>query len=288
MKITIIALSLVALASCAPTVGSVKQRWTKDLTAYSFVPMYPPREDVDVGDIRVHLDVGGSQAFDSRLMWDVKAHGQIHQNHVSKNVPAVLPGLESVRLAALDVSSIGILGGLGKVFGSHVEATDSLHVALKDLTTDEISDVHVATKFRGFVGKRLTESPSDIEGFCAAAISLGYDGRLDRVRISIVTRLIRAGSLSYFSGEGVSTIQGSSDPKATGQLNGQPGVAARAAAKIGSEDGALKRNVVIGVDALMLRPEVLNKNLKSICSNYEKIYEYPRLAEFAGVDPSDN
>ena len=281
----LIAASLVS--ACGASSVDVKKRWMKDLASYSFVPMYPPREDIDIGDIRIHKATGGSAVLDSRLLWDWN-RGQVVTRKPDV-VTAILPGMEVVNLGAVDVSAVGLTNVLTRLFGSRIEASQSLHIALKDITTAEVSDVEVAKQFMNYVNTKLAAEPGrnandysrEIAGFCAAAITLG-DERLDEIRISMVTRLIRVGGVTYFSGRGVSTVEGKSDPNVSGKdpdsLEGQTGLALRAAAAINEEDGKLKAPVVIGVDALTLKPTTLNPQLTEICGAF-KMFDKARLKE---------
>ena len=283
MKTLFVMICLTALSACSGLEPNVKERWTKNLTAYSFVPMYPPREDVHIGDIRIHRKTGGSSVLDSRLLWDWNTNPVVTRQ--PDEVVAILPGIEVIRLGAVDVKALGLTGLLTQVFGTRIEATNSLHIALTDLTTAEASDIAVAQRFRSFIDAQFATaqvggSHSDaVVGFCAGAITLDYDS-LEDIRISIVTRTLRVGKIEYFSGGGVSTIDGASNPAQDASnpkgLDGQTGVAVTAAAVINDKQ-TLKKPIVIGVDALTLKPAAINPSLVDICEAYKIEFDEARL-----------
>lgn len=286
MKKILFPILAISLAACGSGVVNVKRQWTKDLSAYSFVPLYPPRADVSVGDIRIHLNEGGSTLFDSRLMWDREDTSQELQSADPITSQAILPGIDSVRLGAVDIASLGLLGHIGKLLGTRIEASSSLHVALKDLTTSEISDVKIASHFKAFVQTSLL-APAAKDGFCTAAISLN-DDKLETARISIITRTISFKSIQYFSGHGVSNQPGKSDSKSKDpSLDGADGFVSTQAASILAEP-KIKDPIVIGVDAIMLNPYKLNLGpaLVSHCKDLQNIIDAPKTFSSSGSKKS--
>ena len=129
------------------------------LKAYSFVPAYPARSSIKIGDIRLHRRAGGSQTFDSRLLWSASEHGIKINPLVAED--AVLPGLDVMRLGAFDIRGNGLFGLLSKVLGTRIEATDALNIALKGMSTAEVSDPDVAQHFLSFVTSKLAQPGSD-------------------------------------------------------------------------------------------------------------------------------
>ena len=288
MKPIAFAAALLAIAGCTAPQVEVKKRWSKNIVAYSFVPMYPPRGDVDVGDIRVHNVDGGAATLDSRLLWDAKDSITIPKKKISKT-SALLPGIEAVRLTTLDISTIGLKSVLTQIFGSGIEATDALHIALKGLKTNEVSDVDVVAPFENLIRTRLdpTRDPASFKAFCAAAKTLGITD-FTKARVSIVTRTLSVTGISYFSGTGVSNVPGNSDPSA---LNArEPGAAPTGPVLATAAKSALSRDikddekldipVVIGADALTLIPASFDTELQSKCERATVHFDKAQLQAF--------
>jgi hypothetical protein len=69
MKKSISIALLVALTGCGAPNIAVKEKWTESIANFSFVPLYPMREDVFVGDIRIHrLDANKGAGLYSRYV----------------------------------------------------------------------------------------------------------------------------------------------------------------------------------------------------------------------------
>ena len=71
MKKFMIPLALLVAGCGAPKVD-VKKQWTDAIHNFSLVPLYPMREDVFVGDVRIHkigTDARASGALESRMLY---------------------------------------------------------------------------------------------------------------------------------------------------------------------------------------------------------------------------
>lgn len=269
----IAAACLTLLGACGQPQVDVKGRWNRAMSQYSFVPLYPARGDVMIGDIRIHRIKGAAEALDSRLV----SRGSENKFGAPKSLPysdAVLPGIEAFRLMSLDTESIGLSGFVRRLLGSRIDASSTLYVSLQKLQTREVSDVKVAGKFYEHIRDKTEVDPANngqetefIWGLCAAAKTLGNPS-FDDIGISVVTRVIHARRIAYYSGEGISNVPEQAkpqpDPKATAEQAGssaKPNDAKNAqgnsftfttGSRIPAQD--LENPVVVGVDALMLNP----------------------------------
>lgn len=256
----------VIVGACATPQVDVKDRWNQALVNYSFVPLYPARGDVRVGDIRIHTIETAAETLDSRLI------SKASENRIvlpaPEYAPAILPGIEAVRSVSIDTEASGLSGMLRDILGTRVDASSSLFVSLHSLTTAEVADHKVAGKFYKYIRDKAKQPPTGeshfVWGLCAAAKTLG-NPEFDEIGISIVTRVIRAGEITYYSRSGLTNVASDAQPLAT---TGEAGVTTALAAQKNNEGNSFtvrtgsnlpKANipggVVVGVDALMLRPE---------------------------------
>ena len=66
------------LGACSTPTVDVKSTWNETIANYSMIPLYPMREDVYAGDIRVHTSVlGGSETVDSRFLARLDVNGEL-------------------------------------------------------------------------------------------------------------------------------------------------------------------------------------------------------------------
>lgn len=251
----ILLLALCALVTaCTAQAPDVKRRWNANLAAYSFQPIYPPRSDVDIGDIRVHLFSGGSQTFDSRLLWD--SGTWTHDFTGGAQATAFLPGVQVANIGSFNIPEKGLLALLTQIFGASVESAANLHIVLQDLKTAEISDIGAVTDFQDHINEKIRTKETQA-AICAAAITLGARKDLSDLRISMVTRTVSATKIGYISGEQISNVPGA----AAKLLEAKPTAA------------DLKTSVVIGVDALMMIPDVDTPGLKKECDDLRNVFQ---------------
>ncbi len=62
-----LSITALALAGCASPQISVKEKWSRSIANYDLVPLYPMREDVFIGDVRIHR-VEGVEKVENRLI----------------------------------------------------------------------------------------------------------------------------------------------------------------------------------------------------------------------------
>lgn len=79
MRKFILLASTAIVAACSTPGINVKEQWSDSITNFAMVPLYPMREDVYVGDIRIHvLDIGESDTLDSRYLGRLSALGDVY------------------------------------------------------------------------------------------------------------------------------------------------------------------------------------------------------------------
>lgn len=280
MRILLALATTLFAAACTVPQVNVKQRWNKALVNYSFVPIYPARGDLEVGDVRVHTIKNAAEALDSRLISDWTDNDLLAEQ--PKFATAVLPGLEAVRTLSLDAEATGLTGLLRRLIGSRVDATASLYVSLQDLKIAEVPDHQVARAFHDYVKKEiLAESPDTNDlffGLCASAKTLG-NPKFDDLAISVVTRVIRAGKIAYHSGNSLTNMPAAPNPTPAGATaTTPPKDTAENTFNVGTATSLSFTNigankVVVGVDALMIRPRDLDKGIAKKCQKTANYFE---------------
>ncbi|MEL6763833.1 MAG: hypothetical protein AAFO87_09250, partial [Cyanobacteria bacterium J06607_6] len=220
--------AILTLVGCGTPQVNVKDQWNRALVNYSFVPLYPARGDVQVGDVRVHTIKRASETLDSRLI-SKASDNQIVRPHPAYT-PAILPGIEAVRSISLDADATGLSGLLRRILGSKIDASSTLYVSMRQLQTAEVSDQAVARGFHSYLrantAKQFDEETDFMWGLCAAAKSLG-NPRFDDIGISMVTRVIKANEIVYYSGSALTNVPGntrSTVPAAGAEKPGAPAV----------------------------------------------------------------
>lgn len=279
----------VLVGACASPKVDVKDNWNRALINYSFVPLYPARGDVQVGDIRIHTIETAAETLDSRLI--SKASENKIVPSAPKYTPAILPGIEAVRSVSIDTEATGLSGVIRDILGTRVDTSSSLFVSLRSLTTAEVADQKVAGRFYQYVRDNTKQLPAGenhfVWGLCAAAKSLG-NPEFDDLGISIVTRVIRAGEITYYSGSGLTNVAGDGQPLAKTDKAGATAALATQKNKDGNSftvrtgsnlpKASIPGGVVVGVDALMLRPknvidfeaeQPISERCKAIASVFE-------------------
>ena len=260
MKLSAISIILASFATSCTTVPNVdvKKRGSQALISYSFVPLYPARGGVEIGDIRIHRIKKPGATLDSRLFYSNDTAELFEDDLVEHD--AILPGIETFQLTKLNGEKLLGAGLLRKLLGRQFESQASLNLALGGLKTSEIADVKIAKKYLGYLDKLKNDDEFKL-GLCASAITLG-NGELDDIGISVITRLIKASSVEYFSNKGFSTMESGSGKPAEDDAKPTPAstndaieVTRRAALTLNKL--SLDKPITIGVDALSITPKKL-------------------------------
>lgn len=278
MRFLLALTTTVFAAACTVPQVNVKQRWNQALVNYSFVPIYPARGDLEVGDIRVHTVERAAEALDSRLISDWTENGILPMQ--PELTPAVLPGMEAVRSLSLDTEATGLTDLLRRILGSRVDVTASLYVSLQSLKTAEVADHKVARLFHEYVTEKVLAQSADTNdllfGLCASAKTLG-NPNFDDLAISIVTRVIRAEKITYYSGNSltnVPTAQATADtvPATPSKNAGANSFTFGTGSSLPLADVG-PHGVVVGVDALMIRPLDVDRRIKEKCTKTADYFE---------------
>lgn len=288
----IFALSVIMfIGGCSSPQVDVKDRWNRALVNYSFVPLYPARGDVHVGDIRVHTIENAAETLDSRLISKASTNGIVRS--APSLTPAILPGIEAIRSISLDSEATGISGLLKRLLGKQIEASSTLYVSLGALQTAEVSDQDVARAFYQYVqNSTATQQGGENDfmwGLCAAAKSLG-NPEFGDIGISVVTRVIKANEISYYSGSGLTNVAGNAQQKGPAEEAESPALSSPPKNQDGNSFSALTGSslpkatipggVVIGVDALMIRPFRLMPDIAQRCSSISSVFEESQVRVF--------
>jgi len=276
--------SIILIGGCTSPTVDVKDRWNRALINYSFVPLYPARRDVQVGDIRVHTIKNAAETLDSRLM------SKASQNQIvqlpPKFGPAILPGIEAVRSISLDREASGVSGFLRRFFGKQIDASSTLYVSLGALETAEVADQLVARDFYSYVrsstASQRGEENDFMWGLCVAAKSLG-NPRFDDIGISIVTRVIKANEITYSSGSALTNgagniqrsvpIEEADSPTSNSLPKNKDGNSFAALTGSSLPKATIPGGVVIGVDALMIRPIKVMPDVPERCAAISGVFE---------------
>ncbi len=281
----------VFLAGCGTPQVDVKTRWNQTLVNYSFVPIYPARGDVDVGDVRIHTIRNAAEALDSRLIANWNETGIL--SSPPRWTPAVLPGLEAVRSLSLDSEATGLTGVLRAILGSRISASNAIYVSLQELQTAEVADRAVAHGFHNYLVSMTSGTSEDqikfIWGLCAAAKTLG-DPKFKGLGISIVTRVIRAKEIVYYSGSVLTNVPEDAKlgPAGTPAVAAQTGKSAGATGFTARNGSSLpkaeigKDGVIVGVDALMIQPNKVLPELAETCEEFEPYFLRSQLQVLKG------
>lgn len=291
-----------ALTACAAPKVNVKKEWTRSIASYSFIPLYPMREDIFVGDIRIHrLDANLNSGLHSRPVarmatlnnWLNGESGyapqypkttktpQVTENQIrweqnvgEKNIFAStsvnnrlrlmsLPGINVTRISHADGSATGIIGLWKRVIGTNFDSEETEFVSLTGLETMEIPDALIASDFLEKARNILSQKSSRL-GICVSAISMG-DPRFEKTAISVVTRVAYARGAEYRrKSERRVSVDVSVDSTDPNATNGAQGKANTEATTALTLNEVFDRPMAFGVDAMMLDPRVVFAGLTEV------------------------
>jgi len=269
---------LLALTGCGTPSVPVKEKWTQSIQNYSFVPLYPMREDVYVGDIRIHrLDGKAGSGLHSRFIASMAVEGarkpisdrpaRAQNFHPPKGSPKQLrkmslPALEAARVTAADLSGSGVLGLWNLAIGGNVKDSETVMVTLDGIESVEIADWTAASRFLQTVEEMLAQ-PDQLLGICVAAKAMG-DPKLEQTAISLVTRVAYARGLDYSYGESFSLALKASAQQAANQTTAGAGIQEDTSGSL-AHKATFDRPMAFGVDAIMIQPILLKETLAEDC-----------------------
>ena len=232
------------LTGCAPNLDfSVKDRWAKSVRNLALQPVYPMREDVFVGTLRIVSSNEDAFSLKSRSLGYVSIHDALAQaerrkpqypvsgtsNTVSLGsedkakltawkqptaTNALVPNLSSnperLRLAAIPGVSLVRVSeadlakrGLLKVIAAAFRRNSELTINLKGVETLEIDDISAAKALVFGIHSPAVHDPWFGQGVCTAAVALG-DPSLDSIQIQMITRVFYARAIEYNYGDDAS------------------------------------------------------------------------------------
>ena len=261
-----------ALLGCSGTPEiSVERKWSESIRNYSLVPIYPMREDVFVGSVRVSASPNSKTSLSSRslgyedisgvLSRSLKAMPQFAktgtltfasgtgtqsfaqpQSSVSTTTGrsdrlrlAGLPGISIVQLSEADVGKSGLGQLVGGALGISVRDERNLNLDLIGIETVEIDDVAALVAMRSTVLRKIHDVASYRDGICASIASL-EDPQGDKAQISMVTRVFYARGLRYTYGENLSAALSSGE--GAQEASNTAANSAQGSAQSGTGDGA--------------------------------------------------
>ena len=233
-------LRIIALVSVLIAVGcshpkiSVKDEWAKGVRNYALVPIYPMREDVFVGDVRIHSSKGASYSLNSRLLHHLAAESSLMRKEgslpyypSSKTVKAgnggeawaqptgkigpsgkserlrlaALPKIDLVRITGFNAGANGLLGAFQAVFGVGVEEERTLLISLSGVETMEWTDQNSVPMFSAYLTDSMADNREAFEQIVCAAGGTFGDPTLESTKISLVTRVVYARGVEYSYGD---------------------------------------------------------------------------------------
>lgn len=244
---------------------SVKDQWVKSIRSYSLTPVYPMREDVYIGTLRLKRKTEAKNFLNSRSLgyvdlsqalvdsekkkptYAVSGQSKVTLDQDKKTIMGVewsqpnsnlegsdsggnrlrlaaLPGVSLVRLTEADLSKGGLAGLISWAIAGRVRADANLEINLTGVETLEIDDVEAVKALRSKVFKKAHVDTDFQYAICAAAGQLrsqndltngqgqkvSLDSFLDKVVVSMVTRVFYARGISYSWGKNASAALGAS------------------------------------------------------------------------------
>lgn len=309
---TVLLIPLVFAACSSPSIN-VKEKWTNSILNYSFIPLYPMREDVYVGDVRIHrLDANEGHGLYSRYLTKIdvglgdKETGRPSYAATGKNVPVTkngvtswtqaaranslnsgsdpdrlrlmsLPKIEAARITEADARGGGVLGAWNLLLDGSISRQENLLVSLTGIETAEISDVSTAARFRDTIKHKLVSDHDFLVGVCAAANAMA-DPDMNQTAISMVTRVAYARGIEYKYGDSFNaSLKATATPTAGGQDQKIGGK--RKSEDTVSQHEVFDRPMAFGVDAVMLNPKSLLPGIVGKCDKELEDFRFsPRIA----------
>ena len=215
------------IAGCADPAISVKDKWANGVKNFALVPVYPMREDVFIGDVRVHSRTNEAYSIRSRLLdhlpidliveqseADRPTYGKLTTSTLGSGTTgwaqpssslgpggtsdrlrlAALPDIELIRVAGFQTTANAglspwtFLGFLG------LQQHQTLLISLGGVETLEIPDAKAVPLFLQYLKQK--KQPDRDNSICAAAASFG-NRKLGDTQVSLITRVIYAREINY-------------------------------------------------------------------------------------------
>ncbi len=225
-------MALVAACAADPNV-SVKQEWTKAVRSFAMIPVYPMRENVYVGDLRVtgdrndpfalnyrnfgHIDVSSILEREMHALPEFPATSVPKNNELAFKQPTAsgsinthrgtpnrlnmvaLPGVELATLRGADLAAHGPVGGVAGLLNSGFRKNDVVKLTLKGVESMEIADQDAwqALLKRCSQLKGVTNSASSTALAASVRAVTKADKGPPKPSLHMVTRVFYARSIVY-------------------------------------------------------------------------------------------
>jgi len=230
---------------------AVKKRWVEAVRNFALTPIYPMREDIFVGTLRLskieddndftlpsrslgYVDLSGVLTNSERakptypkpvskdvknesgniagLVWE-QAENPLGKKSAGNRLRlAGLPAVSLVRLTGAEAQNSGGAGAVAAAF----EQSANLDIALLGIETLELDDITAAGIFQAEVIERLRSATNQgglwRSGICASAASMGKS--LDQTQITMITRVFYARGIQYSYGNSVAGALNAATPGA--------------------------------------------------------------------------
>ena len=272
-----------AVAACATPSINVKEQWTDAVKNYGFVPLYPPRADVVVGDVRVHtLDANKGPVLKSRPMLHINMSGDLDKGRsfplitepadeagvrkgwFDRRRAMALPALEAIRVSAADARGTFPFKLWNFILDAQISDAESVAISLDDLTSVEVSDDVAVPAFLAAIEEKMKDE-SFRDTLCAQAITIG-DPSFEKTRISMITRVAYVEKVKYSYGDTFkSTLKATVNSVLDEQEQARGSTSLEQTKTLSLEDDFEKDPLAFGVDAVMIDPLKMDKDLGEHC-----------------------
>ncbi len=216
---------------------SVKKNWAKTITNYGLIPIYPMRENVYVGGLRVtgtaddpfslgyrnfgRADVSATLSAEIKAMPELPETTKVTTKDGKVTFPqtaeyditkprgksnrmnlVALPSITIGRVSGADLAAKAPVGAAGAAFDAGFKASDNVHLALDGIESIELSD---ASAYEAL--KSACPNSPDVTTKTALQASMAQlpkkakkakkDKKEAQSQLSIVTRVFYARSITY-------------------------------------------------------------------------------------------
>lgn len=222
------------LSACGTLESSVKASWKEGIRNYALKAVYPMREDIFVGSMRLVVDNDDDFLLNSRSLGYLDLTGALSRQEDGMpnlaptpnatglapkeasgltiwNQPtggtsprlrrATLPGVSVVRISGISGSTSSGLGGVATALGSKV----NLSIDLTGIESAEISDIVAYRSIVNHMRRELARDDNFGAGVCASAATL-KDPDAQNAQIQLVTRVFYARGINYAYGSDISAV----------------------------------------------------------------------------------
>lgn len=232
---SLIALTCLSVfASCGTPKIPVKERWGESVRNFALVPIYPMRENVFIGDVRIHTSEGDPYSLTSRYLGHIEVEAAlenlerslpVYGSSNSKPKPtsekpawqqptsnlsagnaadrlrlAALPKIDLTRLTGGDLGGSGVIGIWNFLIGGSAESEQTLVMSVSGVENLELPDPIAIGAFNDYLQLQFGKDSPELSAICSAARRF-EDPKFEHTRISMVTRVVYARGIDYAFGD---------------------------------------------------------------------------------------